>query len=382
MSEGLVYVLVFIINEGTGYCSVPSFACKRSYFLIGLYREVKKVLTVETLKKNIKNKMTSPIYLIWGTEHYLAEDAIQTITSLLSPDEKDFNLSVHNLDEISVQEVIEDAETMPFLGDRRVVIMKNAVFLTAAKDKAKIEHDLKVFEQYIQNPTEYTTLVIVVPNEKLDERKKIVKQVKAQSEIIQVSQLSNETAEKWLLKEAESSGVTIEKEAIELLLSRLGTKMAVLAKEMEKMALFVGENGRITKETVDRLVARTLEDDVFGLVDHVVHKRTEQALRSFYDLMKQNQEPIQIHALITRQFRIINGIKELSKKGYGEKQIASLLKLHPYAVKLASKHAKQFDETFLRDCLSDFAETDYKLKTGQMDKTLLLEMEIVKLSQS
>lgn len=339
------------------------------------------MLTVESLKKKIKNKESSPIYLIWGTELYLAEDAIKTITSLLSPDEKDFNLSVHNLDEISIQEVIEDAETMPFLGDRRVVVMKNAAFLTAAKEKTKIEHDYKVFEQYIQNPAEYTTLVIVVPYEKLDERKKIVKQLKTQAEVIQVSQLSNDTAEKWLQQEAAASGVAIDREAVELLLARLGTKMSILAKEMEKMALFVGENGVISKETVDSLVARTLEDDVFGLVDHVVHKRTEQALRSFYDLMKQNQEPIQIHALITRQFRIINGVKELSKKGYGEKQIASSLKLHPYAVKLASKHANRFDEAFLRNCLNDFAETDYKLKTGQMDKTLLLELEIVKLSQ-
>jgi DNA polymerase III subunit delta len=340
------------------------------------------VLTVDALKKNIKNKQTSPIYLIWGTELYLAEEAVRTISSLLAPDERDFNLSIHNLDEISVQEVMEDAETMPFLGERRIVVMKNAVFLTAAKDKAKIEHDLKIFENYIQNPADYTTLVIVVPYEKLDERKKIVKQIKSQAEIIQVSQLSNETAERWLVKEAETLNVSLEKEAIELLLSRLGTKMAVLAKEIEKMALFVGKNGTITKETVDELVARTLEDDVFGLVDHVVHKRTEQALRSFYDLMKQNQEPIQIHALITRQFRIINGVKELHKKGYGEKQIASILKLHPYAVKLAAKHASQFDETFLRHCLNEFAETDYKMKTGQMDKTLLLEMEIIKLSQA
>ncbi|MFD2992052.1 DNA polymerase III subunit delta [Fictibacillus nanhaiensis] len=342
---------------------------------------MKKVLSVETLKKKIKNNESSSVYLIWGTEIYLAEEAIQTITGLLSPDEKDFNLSVHNLDEISVQEIIEDAETMPFLGDRRVVVIKNANFLTAAKDKSKIEHDFKVFEKYIQNPAEFTTLVIVVPHEKLDERKKIVKLVKAQSEMIQVSELSNDTAEKWLHKEASNLEVSIDGEAVQLLLSRLGTRMAVLAKEMEKMALFVGVNGVITKETVDTLVARTLEDDVFALVDHVVHKRTEQALRSFYDLMKQNQEPIQIHALITRQFRMINGVKELQKKGYGEKQIASSLKLHPYAVKLAAKHANRFQEVFLRECLNEFAETDYKLKTGQMDKTLLLELEIVKLSQ-
>ncbi|WNB93465.1 DNA polymerase III subunit delta [Bacillus sp. NEB1478] len=339
------------------------------------------MLTIDALKKNIKNKKVSSIYLIWGTELYLAEEAVKSISSLLAPDERDFNLSIHNLDEISVQEVMEDAETMPFLGDRRIVIMKNASFLTAAKDKGKIEHDLNMFEQYIQNPADYSILVIVVPYEKLDERKKIVKQLKSQAEIIQVSQLSNETAEKWLQKEAEQAGISIQKDAVELLLSRLGAKLGILAKELEKMILYVGPNGMITKETVDELVARTLEDDVFGLVDHVVHKRTEQALRSFYDLMKQNQEPIQIHALITRQFRIINGVKELQKKGYGEKQIASALKLHPYAVKLAAQHAKQFDEAFLRNYLSEFADTDYKMKTGQMDKTLLLEMEIIKLSQ-
>jgi DNA polymerase-3 subunit delta len=372
---------VFIINEGTGIMPCSFFCLQKSHLPHRIKEEVKKVLTIDALKKNIKNKKISPVYLIWGTELYLAEEAIQSISSLLAPDERDFNLSIHNLDEISVQEVMEDAETMPFLGDQRIVIMKNATFLTAAKDKGKIEHDLKVFEQYIQNPADYSILVIVVPHEKLDERKKIVKQLKSQAETIQVSQLSNETAEKWLQKEAELAGVTITKDAIELLLSRLGAKLGILSKELEKMILFVGQNGAITRETVDELVARTLEDDVFGLVDHVVHKRTEQALRSFYDLMKQNQEPIQIHALLTRQFRIINGVKELQKKGYGEKQIASALKIHPYAAKLAAQHAKQFDESFLRNYLSEFADTDYKMKTGQMDKTLLLEMEIIKLSQ-
>jgi DNA polymerase III subunit delta len=371
---------VFIINGRAGR-SLFFFLLANVSFSPYDEGEVNKVLTVDRLKQNIKSRKISPVYLIWGTEMYLAEEATQTITSLLAPDERDFNLSYHNLDEIPVQEAIEDAETMPFLGDRRMVVLKNAGFLTAAKEKGKVEHDITIFEKYIKDPADYTTLIIVVPFEKLDERKKIVKLLKANAEVIQVAQLSNDTAESWLLKEAETRGIQLEKDAAGLMLTRLGPLMAVLSKELEKMALYVGPNGIIKETTVDDLVARTLEDDVFALVDHVVHKRTEQALRTFYDLMKQNQEPIQIHALITRQFRIINGVKELQKKGYGEKQMAAALKLHPYAVKLATGHAKKFEEVYLRNCLNEFAETDYKMKTGKMDKTLLLEMEILKLSQ-
>jgi DNA polymerase-3 subunit delta len=168
-------------------------------------------------------------------------------------------------------------------------------------------------------------------------------------------------------------------DAADLLLVRLGSNLASLRSEIEKISLYTGE-GTVTKETVEKLVPKTLDDDIFGLVDDVVKGRNEQALRTMYDLLKQNYEPIQILALISRQFRIIFGVKELSKKGYGEKQIASALKIHPYAAKLAGKQAGRFSEKSLRWMIDRFAESDYEMKTGKMDKVLILELLIVQVA--
>ncbi|MFC0188119.1 DNA polymerase III subunit delta [Fictibacillus aquaticus] len=337
------------------------------------------MVTIDALKKQIKQRSLSPLYLIAGTEQHIINEALQAFSSSFEEGEKDFNYSVYDYQESPIQTAVEDAETMPFIGERRIVILKNAVFLTGAKDKSKADHNLASFEAYIKEPVDYTVFVIVAPYEKLDERKKIVKLLKKEAQVIPAAPLSHDEARKWLMERTRDLSLKMEDEAAELLLARLGANLASLRSEIEKISLYTGE-GTVTKETVEKLVPKTLDDDIFALVDDVVKGRNEQALRTMYDLLKQNYEPIQILALISRQFRIIFGVKELSKKGYGEKQIASALKVHPYAAKLAGRQASRFSEKSLKWMIDRFAECDYEMKTGKMDKVLILELLIVQIA--
>ncbi|MFC7372517.1 DNA polymerase III subunit delta [Fictibacillus iocasae] len=339
------------------------------------------MLSVDDLKKHIKNGNLSPLYLISGTEDHIINEALSAFSASLGEGEKDFNYSVYDYYDTPIQTVVEDAETMPFIGERRIVILKNAIFLTGAKDKSKVEHHFPAFEAYINEPVEYTVFVIVAPYEKLDERKKIVKLLKKEAQVMPAAPLSVDEARKWMRQKAASLSITIENDATELLLVRLGANLASLRSEIEKMALYAGEHGTVTKETVEQLVPKTLDDDIFGLVDDIVKGQNEEALRTMYDLLKQNYEPIQILALVARQFRIIFGVKELSKKGYGEKQMASALKIHPYAAKLALRQAGKFNEKSLRMLLDRLAECDYEMKTGKMDKVLILELLIVQIAR-
>ena len=150
---------------------------------------------------------------------------------------------------------------------------------------------------------------------------------------------------------------------------------------MEKLCAYVGSGNKLTAEIVKQLVARSLEQNVFDLIDAVVKKKTEEAFKIFYDLLKINEEPIKILSLLTQQFRLLYQVKQLSKSGYGQDRMASSLKVHPFRIKLALKQEKQFSASELQNIIKALAETDFEIKTGKKDRQLALEFLLLKLFQ-
>ena len=146
------------------------------------------------------------------------------------------------------------------------------------------------------------------------------------------------------------------------------------------MLVWLSPDGKlITKDIVEELVAKSLEQNIFTLVDKVISKKIDEALRIYYDLLKQNEEPLKILSIIANQFRLIYQVKGLSQKGYGQQQIASVLKVHPFRVKLAAGQAQRFTEEELTKCIRLFAEGDFQLKTGTMPKNMVIEMILFQL---
>ncbi|ASV68935.1 MULTISPECIES: DNA polymerase III subunit delta [Cytobacillus] len=332
--------------------------------------------------KQIKAKSFSSVYLLYGTEPYLINETKQLlINHALLPEELDFNLSTYDLEETPIEVALEDAETFPFMGERRLIILHNPYFLTADKGKAKVEHQLNALENYLKDPAPYTILVFSGAYEKLDERKKLTKQIKKSAAVLEAKQLNEKELHVWMRDRASKNGVQIDEEAINLLLTLSGMNLFMLTSEMDKLALYGSDERRITVEMVDQLVSRSLEQNIFTLVEKVVHRDIEAALRIFYDLLKLNEEPIKILAVITNQFRLIYQVKELSRRGYGQNQIAGYIKTHPFRVKLAAGQARLFSEEELSQIMDILADADYQMKTGGMNKQLLIELFLFKLNK-
>ncbi|MCV9884919.1 DNA polymerase III subunit delta [Metabacillus halosaccharovorans] len=330
--------------------------------------------------KDIQNKKLTPVYLLLGEEAFLMQETLRYIVQAsLLEEEKDFNLSMYDMEDTAIETAIEDAETLPFMGERRVVVIKNPVFLTSEKKKEKVEHGIEKLEQYLHSPAPYTVVVFVAPYEKLDERKKITKLLKKQATVLEMKSLSDADTIKWMVNVARETQVELEGDAVNQLLLLTAGDLMVIHQELQKLSTYVGEGGIVTVDTVNLLVARTLEQNIFDLIDHVIHKRSKHALQIFYDLLKNNEEPIKILSLLVNQFRLILQVKELSTVGYGQQQIATTVKVHPFRVKLALQQAKLFQTEELAKILMELAEADYEMKTGKKDKQLLIELFLLKL---
>jgi len=332
----------------------------------------------------IKQKKFAPVYLVYGDEPFLIKETKQILLKhSIEEEEIDFNFSSHDLEDgASIEQVMEDAETFPFMGERRLVFVHNPSFLTAEKKKEKSEQNLTSLETYLVSPAPYTILVFIAPYEKLDERKKITKLLKKHSTVLEANKLKEHDIITWVKQRVNQAGVKIEDRAVTKVIELAGTNLFMLAGEIDKLALYALDSSVITEEMVNKLTTRSIEQNVFDLIDRAVHNKIDEALRLYYDLLKQKEEPLKILALLAGQFRLIYQVKNLSSKGYGQQQIASQLKVHPFRVKLASKHAQVFSNGQLSTIMLRLADSDLEMKSSGFKKEMSIELFLTKLQTS
>ena len=145
----------------------------------------------------------------------------------------DFNFSQFDLEETPIETALEDAETLPFMGERRLVFMQNPFFLTAEKTKSKVEHNVKRLEAYLADPVPYSIVVLTAPYPKLDERKKITKELKRRAEVIEAKKLGEHELRSWINERAAVSGTQMDADAVDLLIELAGTNLMMLTNELE-----------------------------------------------------------------------------------------------------------------------------------------------------
>lgn len=331
--------------------------------------------------KEIDKGTPKPLYVCYGTEKFRMQEFLSYLIKKLVPeDNREFAVSRYDLSEASLDDVLEDAGTTPFLAERKVVVASGAAFLTAAKETGKIEHRPEKLLEYLKSPADFSVVVLTVDAEKLDERKKIVKSLKEHGCLMAFAPLTAADLSDWVKRRAQALSIRFEGTAAEMFLMMGGTNLQSLSSELEKISLYVGQGGVVTEEVVDKLVTRTTEQDVFMLIDDIVRLRKERAITTLHELLRRKEEPIKIAILMTRQFRMMLQVKELERQSYSQQQIASQLGGHPYGIKIAAEQAKRFSFDQLSAVLGQLAELDYGMKTGRVDKNLGLELFILRLA--
>lgn len=323
----------------------------------------------------------APVYVCYGPESFLMNEFIAQLTStLVEPEHREFAVSKFDLNETPVEAVIEDAETLPFMVPRKIVIAKNAALFTGAKDNAKVEHNIERLAEYIKAPVDYAVLVFSVSADKLDERKKIVKALKDADALVPCLHMAGDELTTWVKDQASRRKFAFESGAAEQLILYTGGHLQALQSEIEKLSLYIGHDGRASATLVDELVTRSSEQNVFLLIEDIVQLRLDKALATLDELLKQKEEPIKIVALLARQFRIMLQVKELVQQGYSHQQIASQIGVHPYAVKLADGQSRKYDIARLSGILAKLADLDFGMKSGGLDKVLGLELFLLGLA--
>ena len=305
------------------------------------------------------------VYLLYGIKNFEIEEKIKKI----SKDIDDMNISKYDLNNDMLSLVLEDAKTMSLFGDKKLVIADNANMFTGSTSK-----DSELIEEYLNHINENTIFILIVHSDKLDTRKKITKLIQKVGKVQEFNdELDTTSLVRRLFKD-----YNIDYKTVHLFIDRVGNNPLIIQNEINKIKIYKGNDKNITEEDILNLTTKLIEIDIFKLIDYIVKKNKEKALELYYEMLKMNEEPIKIVVILANQFRIMYQSKELLKKGYSEKDIASTLKIHPYRVKLAIQNGRNYSSDTLLQNLNALADIDIGIKTGTISKDLALELFILK----
>ena len=255
-----------------------------------------------------------------------------------------------------------------------MVVLDNSVFLTS---KGSLED--KAFDSYISSPNENTVLVFKVICEKLDERKKLVKDLKSKSIVKEFKDLDKTNINGYINSYFTNLGYKIDYNAVSEIISRIGETRRVLYSELEKLELYKVKDKHITIEDVKKVVTKYEEDNIFKLVDAVIQKNKKLIFNTYKKLVSDKEEPAVIISLLANNIMLILECSILLNEGMSSKDIASKLKEHPYRVSLAINNSYKVKKEELIDNLNKLAELDYQIKTGEADKFKGLEAYFINL---
>jgi len=331
---------------------------------------------------NIRKENYAPIYLVLGEERYFIERIRETIIEqALDEESMDLNFSSFDMEENTINDALFEASSFPFFGNRKVVFVQNPYFLTGKKAKNAPNHNIDELEEYIKNPAEFTILVVFAPYEKLDRRKKITKLLEKNARLIDVSSPYPNEVNRYVKEIIKEKGYQMTDSAFQLFTERTDGNLTKMMHELSKLFLYHVDSHKITKDSIQYLVPKSLEQNVFELNTLVLNNQVEASIEAYHDLLVQKEEPIKIVALLISQFRLLLHVKIIQNQGYPKGDIAKVLKVHPYRIKLALQNIRRYDQKLLSKALDYLIDADYKMKTGQIDQELQIELFIMRFAQ-
>ena len=317
-----------------------------------------------------------------GQFEWLKKDILKKI----GYDPSDLNYSYFDMKEASYAEVELDLLSLPFFADEKIVILDHLLDLTTAKKRNLTDEDLKQFENYLENPSESTRLVIFAEG-KLDSKRRLVKLLKRDSQIIEATTPKEQDLKRYFSSQAQELGLQFVGDSLDQLLLKSGYDFGESQKNLALLQAYK-EDGQITLEEIEEVVPKSLQDNIFDLTQMILKCQIDQARNLVKDLRLQGEDEIKLIAILLSQFRMYSQVKIFSEEGQSESQIVANLsdlsgrKVNPYQVKFALRDSRRLSLSFLKQAMMIFIEADYAIKSGTYEKDYLFDLALLKVANS
>lgn len=321
---------------------------------------------MQRINEDIKQGSFKQIYLLYGEERYLKKQYTDRLRQALCGDGDDMNTHFYEGKDISVGEIIDLAETLPFLSSRRVIFISNSGLFKSGGEK---------MAEYLSSPNE--TSYFVFTEAEVDKRSKLYKTVVSKGYAAEFTIQDENTLKRWIVGILKKEDKKITDNTLRLFLTKSGTDMENIRMELEKLICYCMDREVITDEDVEAICTNRISNHIFDMINAIADRQTERALQLYYDLLALKEPPMRILFLIARQYNTLLQVKELHTRGFDNKTIGSKVGLPPFVIGKYAAQAARFKTAALKQALVQCVEAEEAIKTGRMNDIMSVEILIV-----
>lgn len=332
---------------------------------------------LDLILKNIKNKEVLPIYFFHGEEPYFIDVAVKALEhDFLEEDEKAFNQTVTYGKDTTYQEILSLARQFPMMGDKQVIIVKEAQDLKLNDDESK------ALEAYVENPVPSTVLVFAHKHKKLDSRKKVTKSLDKANALFLSESIRDNNLPKWIADECIKLNIKTAPNISHLLAEYLGNDLSRIANELGKLKIILKEGQILDGTVVENNIGISKEYNVFELQKALGTKNVNAVFRIAHFMGKNPKNNPFVMMMASLYSYFSNIIIYNTMAGQPPQTIASQMGVNPYFIKDYAEAARLYPLKHATRVISILREFDMKgkgLGAVNMDDSELIKELVYKI---
>ena len=318
-----------------------------------------------------QNKIPS-LLLFEGDEEYLKQSALSALRKLLLPEGfEDLNETV--LDAPETDQLIAASETLPFMADRRLVIVRDHPALIG-----RAEADDRLANYLFSVPA--STVLLFYCAKKPDGRKKLYTTIKKQNGIVTFSALKERELTAFVTSAFRDLGRECDERTADFLVFTCGTDAGQLMTEIAKIASHSGGGAPVHPDEVKALATPSTECTVFQMVDAVVSGQNDRAFRLMRNQLLNGTDRLYMLSMLLRQFRLLQHIRIMQYEKCSRDAIRSALGVPPFAADQYMRQASMYTNAQIKKAVAICFDTEYAVKSGRLNQEGSLESVMLKLA--
>lgn len=311
------------------------------------------------------------VFLFEGTEENTKNAALAALRKAILPEGME-ELNETIMDAPTADAIIAACETLPFLADQRLVIVRDHPALTG-----RAEGDEQLIS-YLAHVPDSCALVFLARG-KADARKKLYTTIKKHGAIVSFNPLTPQEVDQWIVQSFQKLGKACAPQVASLLSFTAGTDTALLRTEIDKLAALAGDRDTITEADVQSIATRSTEYNVFQMVDAVVAGQEGKAFALLRDMLTNGEERLGILALLLRQFRLMQHVLIMRYEKVPNAEISKRLGVPPFAAERMIRQAASYSGGAIKQAVDICVQTEYKVKSGQLNQEGSLEAAMLQI---
>ncbi len=316
--------------------------------------------------------MDMEIYLIASDSYKLVKEQVNKITG------ESLNVIKYNLKTSSIEEAISEANYFSLLDEHKyVIIHSDDLFKTAKKEENKSDStkDVKIIEDCFQNGNEKCTLVFT-SYEMPDKRKKLYKMITEKGHVIVIEPLNKKDLTYKCMDLLKNKGYVVDYETASYIVDNSYVNYDIMTNELEKIYTLLPAK-KTTKEDLENIISTSLTNTTFGFINAVINRDLRTAIDSSKNFERLKIEPSMVLIMLAKEFQIMN----LLKGSMSSREVQNMFRKEDWQMKNYLLNADKYTKKELKKIIIRLADYDYKLKSGLLDKSIILELLTMELCE-